>query len=345
MSMHVTREMDPIKSAPRQLIMRWVHVKGVRPSAAQRVRGFSLVELLVVIGIIATLIAILLPALSAAREAAQRAVCAANLHNWGIACHAFADDHRGRFPMAFHHTLGAVFPSMFAYGDQYPNQGHTSGPYNTFAENDRYYGVSLETLFSYGLVKGGLLPPGPIGSGVNYEPGGLSGCNLFCPSSQNTLQVAYPPDGLWGEMCWTNYMYMGGLDQANMPFNFGAGTANPSPYAHWGNVIPARREDDRRLGERVLAADEVWWGALDWGGSNRINHTVDNKRPTFQNVLYGDGHVEGHGQSYWTADLNWNDFSLQHWSNGALFYWNGTGPNADAGTPAEGPQEPFPKGT
>lgn len=306
--------------------------------------GFSLVELLVVIGIIAMLIALLLPALSSAREAAKRAVCAANLHNLGIACHGFAVDHKGRFPMAYHHSLGAVFPSMFAFGDEISNEGHTAGPYNTAAESDQYYGVSLDTLFHYGLDKGTLNQPGGIGNGQNYEPGDLGGCNLVCPSSQNSVQVAYPGDGLWGIICWTNYMYVGGLDQANMAFNFGAGTANTSPYAHWGNVIPARRQDDPYLGDRILAADEVWWGALDWGGTNRINHTLDNKRPTFQNVLYGDGHVEGHGKQYWQADLTFNDYSIQHWSNGALWYWNGTGTASTAGTPPEGPQFTFPLG-
>src|SRR4029079_10611205 len=67
-------------------------------------RAFTLVELLVVIGIIAVLIAILLPALSAVRENARRTTCAANLKNWGMAAHAFAVQHKGVFPTAHRHT-------------------------------------------------------------------------------------------------------------------------------------------------------------------------------------------------------------------------------------------------
>jgi len=66
---------------------------------ARRAAAFTLVELLVVIGIIGILVAILLPAIANAREAANRTKCAANLRSLGQFITIFAQQHHGRVPL------------------------------------------------------------------------------------------------------------------------------------------------------------------------------------------------------------------------------------------------------
>ncbi len=139
------------------------------PSPAKYLRdashkhAFTLVELLVVIGIIALLMAILLPALSKARQSAQVVICASHLREIGIACFNYAADNKGKLPI--------------------PQGG--GGDWN----NTKYSAILMKPDNAYN----GQMDFG-FGTLAPYMPGPAVAQQLFlCPADSEPRYCAFPP--------------------------------------------------------------------------------------------------------------------------------------------------------
>lgn len=106
--------------------------------------AFTLVELLVVIGIIALLVSILLPTLNRARESANRTKCLANLRGIGQLVTMYANAYKGKIPIGY---SGSATGSNTAYSENYWLARYNNGT----PEKYRWCGLGL--LYPAGLIK------------------------------------------------------------------------------------------------------------------------------------------------------------------------------------------------
>jgi len=186
-------------------------------------RGFTLVELLVVIAIIAVLIALLLPAIQKAREAANRAQCQSNLRIFGLGMHLCFDTNN-RLPPAYSNS------TFYDKGKPKPSPGtgyfYTNG--NLFACMLPY--IDQGGLFDYSTqVRGGAATPE---NGYNYY-GDYQSQQI--PGMRCRSDASWPSTGL----LWASYA------PGSYAFNFqvfGApirATAAPSDSNRADQVNPA----------------------------------------------------------------------------------------------------------
>ncbi len=158
-----------------------------------QVRGFTLVELLVVIAIIGVLVALLLPAVQAAREASRRMSCLNNIRQMGIALHNY-------------HSARNEFPPVAEFGD---GIGRPEGPsHHTWLSFILPY---MEQSAAYGSID--FKRPAMIGSDGNPQPIVSTLVSAFlCPSTDQYGSVSETHD-----IAWTNYAGSHGFDYACFP--------------------------------------------------------------------------------------------------------------------------------
>lgn len=229
-----------------------------RVAPVQCYSGFTLVELLVVIAIITVLVAILLPALGRAQEAARRTKCASNLRQIYLGALSYANANSGWYP--------PYCASMGANGENWFGEAAGGFPWRKPASTPGNFVDDANFLTGYGyLIE-------RVGSGRRY----IGSWRVFyCP---NASQAAFTDaNARW-------WLDKGGTQVDSSYMQYNGAQASLRPYI-------ANRITDR--GRLVLLGDRLGWNGTVWAvdernrsGSRYSNH------PGGGNFVFNDGHVE-----------------------------------------------------
>jgi prepilin-type N-terminal cleavage/methylation domain-containing protein/prepilin-type processing-associated H-X9-DG protein len=232
-----------------------------------RRRAFTLVELLVVVGIIVILLAILLPTLVLARERAGAVVCASNLRQIVHALDSYETTFR-RYPISYDPGYGKIIPAS----------GHS--PIGGF-----------DKTWVDALVDGGFL------GGTNLRQGDLG--ILLCPSVPESRRIK---DALFYSMIsyYPDYGYNGWV---HMPMAYKEGEQYQAK-SFWGLRSRMAKASDRKVllldtwcfnfnGVSRYDGGSGWFQSTgsDWYGGTGSRNDIRHMRDRALNVAYMDGHV------------------------------------------------------
>jgi prepilin-type processing-associated H-X9-DG protein/prepilin-type N-terminal cleavage/methylation domain-containing protein len=261
-----------------------------------RPRAFTLVELLVVIGIIALLISILMPSLSRAREQANLVKCMSNLRQVGTAMMMHATEHRNYVPLG---GLMYATPTPAGLGDaamkkySYYSDGGTLRPMPIPAALAPYLGQTLRSDTVANLQAD--MDSGPVRDVFTCPTQGREGINRGSMLS----------DGSWtAPLIWSSYVFneepIGFWDDASTGYKRGRGNLNrirgASEVMFIGDGKPRGVDGWLVMFSHGVGTvlEDVWRGSQLNTGIGAGDRTAFDlpRHKNRMNVLFMDGHAE-----------------------------------------------------